>query len=85
MRHITLSWAVGLLGGAGLVGCEHTKTYDTDVPMVEEFVLPPNEDRFDNPRELGYTKPPPKKEFKPSMGGPGGPGGGMGGPGRGGF
>ena len=85
MGYIARSLAAGLLGGVGLVGCEHTETYDTDVPMVEEFVLPPNEDRFDNPRELGYTPPPPKVEFKPQLGGGNGPGSMGGGPGRGGF
>ncbi len=72
--------AVVLAGGCG--GC-HTQQYDTSVPHVEEFkVAPAGEPRYDQPPEKGFTKPPAKKEFKPSFGGgPNGPGGGAGGPG----
>lgn len=81
MHGLRRAWVAGLLGGAGLVGCSHTKTYDTDVPITEEWrTAPTGEERFDHPPERGYTKPPPKKEFKPSVGGGGG---GMGGPGMG--
>lgn len=78
MRCLKLVWAAGLLGGAGLAGCKHTKTYDTSVPVTEEWrTAPKGEERFDHPPERQYTKPPPKKEFKPSVGsGAGGMGGG---------
>lgn len=60
-------------------GCQSVQQYRTEVPIVEEFVVPPNEDRFNNPPEKAYRKPPPKKEFTPGMGGMGAPGmGGMG-------
>lgn len=61
---------VGLLA---LAGC-NTPQYDVSVPIVQEYRVPPDEPRFNNPPENGYKKPPPKKEFKPGMGGPGGPG-----------
>ena len=73
-------WVAGALAAA--VGC-HQVEYDTRVPLVEEFRVAPDEERFNNPPEQGYRKPPPKKEFKPGLGGPMGPGGGGGG-GRGG-
>ena len=60
-----------------VAGC-YTPKHDVSVPLVEEFKVAPNETRFDNPPEQGYRKPPPKKEFKPGMGG--GAGGGMGAP-----
>lgn len=88
MRRHGLAYVAGLLGGAGLVGCEHTKTYETDVPMVEEWRTAPDEERFNHPPERKWEKPPPKKEFRPGMGaGAGGMGGpAMGGaPGMGGF
>jgi hypothetical protein len=80
---------VGLI--AILHGCHHPK-YDLAAKYPEEFIVPPNEPRFDNPPESEYRKPLPKKDFTPGpgMGGPsgvGGPktGGGMGGPGMGGY
>ncbi len=73
-------WVVGAVVAAG-VGCQDPDKSKTEVPLVEEFRAPPDEDRFNNPPEQGYRKPPPKKEFKPGLGGPTGPGGGMGGPG----
>jgi hypothetical protein len=76
-------WVVGAFAAlAGAVGC-HTIKNETEVPLVEEFRAPPDEDRFNNPPEQGYRKPPPKQEFKPGFGGPGGGGGGMGGGGMG--
>jgi len=63
-----------------LVGCQ-SKRYDVSVPVVEEYRIAPDEARYNTPPESGYRKPPPKKEFKPRVGG-GPPGaGGMGGPG----
>jgi hypothetical protein len=73
-------WVIALMAGVG-AGCAGPGRDATEVPFVEEFRPPPNEDRFNNPPEQGYRKPPPKKEFKPGMGA-GNPGmGGMGGPG----
>ena len=70
----------GLLALAVTVGCQSDRTqHDLRVPLVEEFNAPPDEARFNNPPELGYRKPRPKKEFKPGFGGPGGPGGAGGG------
>jgi hypothetical protein len=62
-------------GVAGLAGCHHDKHKVTS-PVVEEYVLPPNEARFNEPPTETYRKPPPKKEDKSVLGG--GP---MGGPG----
>jgi hypothetical protein len=64
------------------VGCKTgSKKFDLRAPHVEEFVPPPNENRYNLPPEKGYTPPPPSKEFRPGpgamqgLGGPGGPGG----------
>ena len=70
---------------AVLLGCHHDK-HNLAVEFPEEYTLPPDEARFNNPPESGYRRPPPKKEFRPGLGnGPGGmgsPGGGFtGGPG----
>lgn len=66
----------GMLALAGWCGGCHTPRYDTSVPHVEEFkVAPAGEVRYDQPPEKGFTKPPPKKEFKPSFGGANGPSG----------
>ena len=72
---------VGLI--AVVHGCHHPK-YNLTAKYPEEYAVPPNEPRFDNPPESGYRKPPPKKDFAPGPGGPGGGGGGMGGGGMGG-
>jgi hypothetical protein len=62
------------------VGCQSGAKPDLREPTrVEEFVAPPDEARFNQPPEMGYRKPPPKKEFKPGMGGMGGGPAGMGG------
>ena len=84
MRRARGWWTAGAFGlAAAAAGCGTTDTKDVSAPYVEEFRLPPNEDRFNHPPETGYRKPPPKKEFTPGLGGPNGPsGGGMaGGPG----
>jgi len=62
------------------VGC-HTNKHDVSVPLVEEYRTAPNDPAYNSPPERGYTKPEPKKEFKPGVGGsgPGMGGGGMGG------
>ena len=79
MRCQVAIWTAVLLAPTFATGCRHTSRYEVEVPVVEEFRAPPQEDRFNNPPEKGYTKPLPKKEFKPG-GGPGGAGGGMGSP-----
>jgi hypothetical protein len=73
------AWLVSLVSGS--FGCKHHVKHDTMVHHAEEFHSAPSEDRYNNPPELGYRKPPPKKEFKPSFGAGGGGGGpaGMGG------
>lgn len=75
MRRARGTWLV--LGVAAAVGCETVNPKNTNVPLVEEFRLAPDEERFNNPPEMAYRKPPPKEEFKPGFGGPNGPGGGM--------
>lgn len=72
---------LGLLFVIGVtVGCQSSKTkHDLRVPTEEYFGAPPDEARYNNAPELGYSKPRPKKEFKPGFGGPGGPGGAGGG------
>lgn len=65
------------------LGCQTTDRSDLRVPHVEEFTPPPQENRYNNPPEAGYTAPPPKKEFRPGPGGGAGPGMPM--PGNGGF
>jgi hypothetical protein len=71
------AWWVTFVVAAVVVGCQGTEKHDTEVPLVMEFVPPPDEERFNNAPEQGYRKPAPKKEFKPGFGAPGsgGPGG----------
>ena len=66
---------------AALSGCHHPK-YDLTAKYPEEYVVPPDESRFNNPPESSYRKPADKKEFAPGPGGGNSPG--MGGPGMGG-
>jgi hypothetical protein len=79
MRRAQGTWLVGLFVGAAGVGCGTINPKSTNVPIVEEFRLAPNEERFNNPPEMAYRKPAPKQEFKPGFGGPNGPGPGGGG------
>jgi hypothetical protein len=70
-------------------GC-HRDKYNLSAKFDEEYVLPPDEPRFNNPPESGYKKPTRKREsdVRNSPGGPGGGGqtGGLGfGRGGGGF
>jgi hypothetical protein len=73
--------AIGLLA-VGL-GCHHDK-YNMKPPKVEEYQLPPDEKRYNQPDTAPYKKPPPAKEVKTLLGRPGG-GGFSGGGGPGGF
>ncbi len=67
---------------AGLtLGCQSVE-HDTRVPQVTEFNVAPSETRYDQPRELTYRKPAPKKKFEPGLAPQGSPG--MGGSGMGG-
>ena len=72
------AWWILFVVAASVVGCQGTDKHDTDVPLVMEFVPPPDEDRFNNAPEQGYRKPQTKKEFKPGFGGGPGAGGGDG-------
>jgi hypothetical protein len=72
--------AFGLfVGAAVLVGCARDK-YNMRPKFPEEYQLPPNERRYNEPDTAGYRKPPaPAKEEKTALGRPGSPGGGYGG------
>lgn len=77
---------IAMLFFGTFMGC-HTvrKKYDTSVPVVEEWTPPPNEERYNNPPESGYKKPPARKDAGKQGIGPMGPGGfgGAAGPGGG--
>ena len=82
MRRHTLTLA-GLLLAAG-VGCQADKP-NLACTFPEEYTLPPDEARFNNPPESSYRRPPPKKEAaRPGPGGMGNSSMGMGRPGMGG-
>jgi hypothetical protein len=77
-----------LLGGlaiAALFGCHHDK-HQLACKFPDEYTLPPDEPRFNNPPESGYKPRPQKKSTNPAQaaGGAGPSGFGMGGPGMGG-
>ena len=72
---------VGLLTAVIVVGvgCHHDR-HRVSVPQIEEYPLPPDEARFNNPPTAEYRKPPVKSEEKalignktggPNFGGPG--------------
>lgn len=55
-----------LLASVAGVGCKSSsKKFDLREPHVEEFTRPPDEARYNNPPERGYTAPPKQKEFRP--------------------
>ena len=64
-------WVAGMIGLGAAAGCHHADPKSVDVPLVEEFKAPPQEDRYNQAPTQQYKKPDPKKEFKPGMGGPG--------------
>lgn len=70
-----------VVGVIATVGCYTSKKAELTHPHVEEYMVAPQETRYDNPPESGYKKPPPKKEFRPGVNAPGMEGGGPGGPG----
>lgn len=59
-----------------VVGC-YTDRHKLAAPQVEEYKMPPDEPRFNDPPTEGYRKPPVKKVEKSLLGGDGGkmPGG----------
>jgi hypothetical protein len=60
-------------------GCYHDK-HNIKPPVVEEYQLPPDEKRYNQPDTAPYKKPTPAKEEKTLLSRPGGfPGGGPGG------
>lgn len=72
---------IALTVACAAVGCYHDK-YNVNGPQVEEYRLPPDEPRYNEPDKATYRPPPtPKKEENlrdRNKGGPG-PGGGFGG------
>jgi hypothetical protein len=74
----------GTLRALGLViaflalgpGCHHDR-YKIKPPVVEEYQIPPDEKRYNEPDTAPYKKPTPPKDEKSLIGKPGG----MGGPG----
>lgn len=73
-----------LIGLTCTGGCKHENLAAT-VPVVEEFTVPPDDPRYNQPPMAEYKKPQPKKEWGARPGQMGGGGMGMGGgPGMGG-
>lgn len=73
--------ALGLTAGLLVVGlgCHHDK-YNIKPTTVEEYHLPPDEKRYNQPDTAPYKKPPPPKQEPNLLGKPGGfSGGGPGG------
>lgn len=68
MRRRPLALAGLLL--AAVLGCQSDKP-NLACTFPEEYTLPPDEARFNNPPESSYRRPPPKKEaMRPGQGGP---------------
>ncbi|QEL14963.1 hypothetical protein [Limnoglobus roseus] len=88
MRRTLIALAFVPLFGA--VGCHHDK-YNLTAKFEEDYVLPPDEARFNNPPEAGYKRPAKKKNDdirnSPGLGSNGGSalGAGAGGSGPNGF
>jgi hypothetical protein len=59
------------------VGC-YSDRHKLSTPQVEEYKLPPDEARFNEPPMEGYRKPPIKKEEKSLLGGSSRPNGPLG-------
>jgi hypothetical protein len=85
-----LKFLLFICAGLGVLGCNEVRQQRTKVPIVEEFNVPPDEERYNQPPEAAYRKPTIKKDVNIRQAiGPGGPssaggGGGFGGPGGGG-
>jgi hypothetical protein len=58
------------LGLVYLAGCKHENPAAT-VPVVDEYTVPPDDPKYNNPPTADYKKPAPKKEWgaKPGMAG----------------
>lgn len=78
MRNRILALSVVALSILPATGCR-TPDRALDVPVREEFVVPPDDPRYTQPPEAGYRTPAAKKDWgaKPGGGG-GGMNGGMG-------
>lgn len=59
MRRLLFVLAAGAIVAGG--GC-HKDKYNLSAKFEEEYVLPPDEPRFNNPPESGYRKPSKKRE-----------------------
>jgi hypothetical protein len=72
--------ALALAVALAATGCYHDK-YDVSGPKKEEYILPPNEKRYNEPDTAIYRPPPPAKKQDTLLnrdrgpGLPGGPGG----------
>jgi hypothetical protein len=80
MRAKALTLASFAAGLAAVLGCHHDK-YKLSAPQVEEYKLPPDEDRYNHPLTEQYKPPPAKKDDTSLLGGRNKTAG----PGRGGF
>ena len=69
-----LTSGMSLLAVAGCYSDKHKLA----APIVEEYKLPPDEPRFNNPPTENYRKPPMKKQEKTLLGGDGKMGGPLG-------
>ncbi len=68
---------LALVVALATLGCYHDK-YNVNGPKKEEYTLPPDEDRYNNPDTAPFRAPPPPKQQDTLMnkGGLGGGGGG---------
>jgi hypothetical protein len=53
-----------------VTGCK-TSNQASVVPISEDFTIPPDDPRYNQPPESGYTKPPTKKAWGSQSNGPG--------------
>jgi hypothetical protein len=58
------------MGVVAVVGCHHDK-YNIKPPHVEEYYLPPDESRYNQPDTANYKKPAPQKDEKKNLDRPG--------------
>ena len=50
------------------IGCKAKEQYDTKIPHVQEFNVPPDQPRYSQAPEAEYKRRPPKDDFKPGPG-----------------
>ena len=69
------SWMIAVVPFFALsTGCFFKKPLPMpQAPQIEEYSVPPNEERFNKPPEADFREPLPEKEFRPGMGAPGTP------------